>query len=85
MFVNLDVGAMAGAIVALCTLGNTALLVWHSRQLVTVRRDVNGAKIAAVNAAQQAGYVRGVIDSTRPPGGRVPYGKEGESPTPKSG
>lgn len=48
-------------------LANTALLVWNQRQVDLVRSDVNGARVAAEDAAHQAGYVKGVIASTRPP------------------
>jgi len=74
--VNIDIGAVAAAIVALCTVGNTALLIWHSRTLEHVKKDVNGAKLAAVEAAQKAGFVQGIISTTRPPlRGEFPHGE----------
>lgn len=73
--VNIDIGALAAAFVAFCTMVNTGLLIWHSRELQTVKSATNGAKAAAVEAATKAGYVQGIISTTRPPG------RVGKSPT----
>jgi hypothetical protein len=73
---------VANALMALFTLGNTALLIWNHHRLSIVKHDVDGAKVAATDAAQKAGFVQGMIASTRPPSrvGNLPTENQGFSP-----
>ncbi len=60
-----------GAIVALLSLVNTALLVWNARTVQATHGLVNGMQKAAVAEAVQAGVAAGVAiaPAVTPPGG----------------
>jgi hypothetical protein len=51
---------IAGVLIAFFTLLNTALLVYNANRMSSVHKLVDGAKDAAVEAAQQAGIAAGL-------------------------
>lgn len=50
---------LTAIILGVIGLANTALLIWNHQRVTRVETQVNGARIAAVNAAQLAGQAQG--------------------------